>query len=77
MKQVYTYFWKTLPIGDVISLNPISLAFSKSSQIGPSSSNHPKSANNLLETQDNFRVMFNSILLLKRKEIITEKVREQ
>ncbi len=33
MKQVYTYFWKTLPIGDLILLALISLAFSKSSQI--------------------------------------------
>ncbi len=35
--------WKTLPIGDLISLTLISLAFSKSSQIEPSSSNHLKS----------------------------------
>ncbi len=42
MKQVYTYFWKTLPVGDLISLALISLTFSKSSQIGPSSSNHLK-----------------------------------
>ncbi len=31
-----------LPVGDLISLASISLAFSKSSQIGPSSSNHLK-----------------------------------
>ncbi len=43
MKLLQTYFWKRLPIGDLISLTPISLAFSKSSQIGPSSSNHLKS----------------------------------
>ncbi len=43
MKQVYTYFWKTLPVGNLILLAPILLAFSKSSQIGPSSSNHLKS----------------------------------
>ncbi len=29
-------------MGDLISVTPISLAFSKSSQIGPSSSNHLK-----------------------------------
>ncbi len=43
MKLLLTYFWKRLPIGDLISLTPISLAFSKRSQIGPSSSNHLKS----------------------------------
>ncbi len=42
MKLLLTYFWKRLPIGDLISLTSISLAFSKSSQIGPSSSNHLK-----------------------------------
>ncbi len=42
MKLLLTYFWKRLPIGDLISLTPISLAFSKSSQIGQSSSNHLK-----------------------------------
>ncbi len=36
MKLLQTYFWKRLPIGDLISLAPISLAFSKSS------SNHLK-----------------------------------
>ncbi len=40
MKLLLTYFWKRLPIDDLILLTPISLAFSKSSQIGPSSSNH-------------------------------------
>ncbi len=44
MKLLLTYFWKRLPIGDLISLTPILLAFSKSSQIGPSSSNHLKTA---------------------------------
>ncbi len=43
MKLLLTYFWKRLPIGDLISLTRIALAFSKSSQIGPSSSNHLKS----------------------------------
>ncbi len=42
MKLLLIYFWKTLPIGALISLAPISLAFFKSSQIGPSSSNHLK-----------------------------------
>ncbi len=44
MKQVYTYFWKTLPIGDLISLALILLAFSKSSQMGWSSSNQVNSS---------------------------------
>ncbi len=43
MKLLLTYFWKRLPIGDLISLTLILLAFSKSSQIGPFSSNHLKS----------------------------------
>ncbi len=38
MKQVYTYFWKTLPIGDLIWLAVIS----KSSQIMQPTSNHLK-----------------------------------
>ncbi len=42
MKLLLTFFWKRLPIGDLISLTLISLAFSKSSQIRPSSSNHLK-----------------------------------
>ena len=33
MKLLYTYFWKTLPIGDLILLALILLTFSKSSQI--------------------------------------------
>ncbi len=75
MKQVQTYFWRTLPIGDLISLAPILLAFSKSSQIGPSSSNHLKrvvsfetgSLGNLhctqcIEMHTNFTKMENHIL---------------
>ncbi len=46
MKQVYSYFWKTMPIGDLILLAPNSLTLSKSSQIGPSSSNHLKRERN-------------------------------
>ncbi len=42
MKVLLTHIWKTLPIGVLISLGLISLAFSKSSQISPSSSNHLK-----------------------------------
>ncbi len=43
MKLLYTYFWKTLPIGDLIWVTPIWLAFSKSSQITQPTSNHLKS----------------------------------
>ncbi len=43
MIQVQTHFWKTLPVGDLISLALILLTFSKSSQIGPSSSNRLES----------------------------------
>ncbi len=42
MKLLQTYFWKTLPIDALIWLALILLAFSKSSLIGPSSSNHLK-----------------------------------
>ncbi len=42
MKLLYTYFWKTLPIGDLILLAPISLTFSKSSQISQPPLNHLK-----------------------------------
>ncbi len=41
-----------LPIGDLISLTSISLAFSKSSQIGPSSSNHLKRMRAEMADQD-------------------------
>ncbi len=40
MKLLWTHIWKTLPVSDLISLSLISIAFSKSSQISPSSSNH-------------------------------------
>ncbi len=33
LKLLYKYFWKTLPIGDLIWLTLIWLTFSKSSQI--------------------------------------------
>ncbi len=46
MKLLQTHIWKTLPISDLISLGLISLTFSKSSQISPSSSNHLKSVFN-------------------------------
>ncbi len=42
MKLVYTYFWKTLPVGDLIWLALIWLAFSKSSQIVQPTSYHLK-----------------------------------
>ncbi len=48
MKLLLTHFWKRLPKGDLISLTPISLAFSKSSQIGPSSSKHLKTVPQLI-----------------------------
>ncbi len=56
MKQVYTYmyFWKTMPTGDLISLTLILLAFSKSSQIGPSSSNHQNTTARWFSTSCSF-----------------------
>ncbi len=42
IKLLYTYFWMTLPTGDLIWLAPIWLAFSKSSQIVQPTSNHLK-----------------------------------
>ncbi len=48
MKLLYAYFWKMLPIGDLIWLTPIWLAFSKSSQIVQPTSNHLKSTRGLV-----------------------------
>ncbi len=42
MKLVYTYFWKSLLIGDLIWLTLTWLAFSNSSQIMQTTSNHLK-----------------------------------
>ncbi len=42
IKLLYTYFWKTLPIGDLIWLAPIWLTFSKSPQVAQPTSNHLK-----------------------------------
>ncbi len=44
MKLLYTYFWKTLPTGDLIWLALIWLTFSKSSQIVQPTSNHLKTS---------------------------------
>ncbi len=70
MKQVlYTYFWKTLPVGDLIWLTPISLAFYKSSQIGPSSSNHLKSATQKQNLTKSFLRVTHCCVLFKRAVI--------
>ncbi len=43
MELLYTYFWQTLPMSDLIWLTPNLLALSESSQIAQPTSKSPKS----------------------------------
>ncbi len=52
---MYTYFWKTLPVGDLILLDPISLAFSKltnRTELLKSPKNCPDCAGTVVEARD-------------------------